>query len=182
MLKRLTGIFLLCLILFNTIGYYGVLIVIEHQLTAQILGKIDENADEISGDLMLTVPVDLPYSLDSKSYERVDGTIVYHGEVYRLVKQKIYHNNLYVVCIRDDRSTDVKEVMDEYSKTFTNNQSDKSDSAVKIVVSFAKYYFPFDKTAASEACGWNYDLRFSDSENLYHFIKEESVFRPPQLS
>jgi hypothetical protein len=174
-------VFLLVLMVFNTVGYYGILLIMECRMSDEMTALLDENGDEINGDLLLTFPLEV-YTPDSPNYERTTGELNYEGQVYRLVKQKRYHGMLYMICVKDDNSTRVRAAMGEFSNTFTNQQPDNTGSAVKLVVSFAKYCIQTDQTVHSLSSGWSQVFIFSLVSDSFHFSFDGSVFHPPQLS
>ena len=164
------------------IGYYALLVLVQEQLTDQILQKIDTNASEMGGNLILAIPIELPYASDSEEYTRLDGEIMYGSEVYRLVKQKCYRNILYVVCIKDNQSNQVKAKMGDYSRIFSGQQGEHTNSNIKIINTLSKFYMGEIHFAKPDRDGWcrlSNPKQFSD---LYHFAISAGIFRPPQHS
>ncbi len=181
-MKRFCTLFFLFLIVFNTIGYYGLLIMVQQMLTTKDLQKIEANANELGGNLILTIPIELPYASDSEEYTPLEGEIVYGGEVYRLVKQKFYRDMLFVVCIKDNQSSATRAKMSDYSRLFSGQQAEHADSNIKIINSLSKDYISVGYTVKPDHKGW---CRTSNPEpitNLYCFGVSASIFHPPQYT
>ena len=180
MRKRAVSFLLLFLTGLNAIGYYGILLLTKRELTRQIVSKIDENANEIGGNLILKIPVSLPYLDDSREYERTHGQITYEGEVYRFIKRRLYHDTLYIVCVRDPRSTAVDNLITEYSRSFSSETQEQSP-AQKLFGSLAKYYVLYGQSSIASHRGWERTQSFADPVENYLFNSPENIFHPPQL-
>ncbi|MBK5278548.1 MAG: hypothetical protein JJE09_06760, partial [Bacteroidia bacterium] len=100
MKKHLT-LFLLFLFLLNMLGYYGVFIGLQVQTTLQMRQKFDDE-NYSHQEVIFKMPLAIPYSTDSKEYTRVDGEFEHNGDMYRLVKQRLQSDTLYIVCIKDN--------------------------------------------------------------------------------
>jgi hypothetical protein len=181
-MKRLVSIFFLCLIVLNTVGYYGLLLIVRRQLTTKILQRIETNAGELGGDLILTIPIQMPYSEDAKEYTSAEGEIIYRGEIYRFVKQRFYHDMLYLVCKRDNQSTRLRDQIADYSRLFSGQDADHADSTIKIINSISKDYTPVVYIIRNQSEGWSSAFNIKRVSDLYLFTKTSSVFHPPQIS
>ncbi|MEJ0056654.1 MAG: hypothetical protein WDN75_13965 [Bacteroidota bacterium] len=181
-IKRLCGLFFLFLIVFNMIGYYALFLLAQQQLARPVLQRIETNSGELGGNLIFAIPLEVPYSGDSDEYTRVEGEIMYHGEVYRLVKQKFHHNMLYVVCLKDDQASETRKIMADYSRLFSGQDADHADSTIKIINSLSRDYTPVDNAIADKNDTWQQGPDFKPFTDSYFFLDDESVFHPPQVS
>lgn len=168
------------LILLNTIGYYEVLVIIDEQQHERIVKKISENEEEISGNLLLKLSMSSPYGHENTEYQRVYGDITVAGQVYHLVKQKVYRDTLYVVCLKDAQTTKVKNVISDYSKTFAG-QPQKSDTPCKTITSLAKFFTLDNAVVSKSYLGWCVALPLTKLQNFYSFSTGSSVFHPPSF-
>jgi hypothetical protein len=179
--KKACGLFFLALILLNTLGYYQVLVIVDHQVREHRVSRINENEDAIGGNVILRIPMTLPYGHDDPEYRSAGGEIVLEGEVYHLVKQRLHRDTLYVVCVKDAGSTRVRNTMAEYSKTFTG-QEQKPDTSQKITPSFAKFYLPGTTSFCCNQSGWSRMIRRASNTDRYAFSSLTDLFRPPCTS
>ncbi len=178
-MKRLFCAFFVLLVIFNSVEYYGLIFLAQTQMTEQVLHKIEANSSELGGNLILAIPIELPYSSDSEGYTTIEGQFVYNGEVYRMVKQKFYHSMLYVVCIKDDQSTKLNSAIADYSKLFSGKRAGSANSSFKMINSLSKDYVSkvaWPKPAYKPLT----KVLYSGFSNLYRFDFISSIFRPPQ--
>jgi hypothetical protein len=177
-MRRFYGFFFLILVLLNTIGYYEVLLLIDQQQRERAVTWIDENENEINGNMVLRIPMALPYAERDLKYERAHGEVVCEGEVYHVVKQMTYRDTLYVVCLKDRKGTKVRNVIADYSKTFAD-QKQESGNAHKEIASFAKFYTIHTTPGTLREAGWFRVINYSSIAELYSFSAAVKIFQPP---
>lgn len=103
----------------------------------------------------------MAYPVQDNGYERVNGEFQYNGEFYRLIKQRHFQDTLYIVCIKDEHKKDIQHALNDYVKTFSDQQTDaKSDSKVKI--DFIKDYLGSKTCISHTTEGWSYTLSFTN--------------------
>ena len=181
-MKRVFGLFFLCLVVLNTVGYYGLLLIVQNQFTTRILQRIETNAGDLGGHMILTIPLQLPYSSPSEEYTATEGEIIYEGEVYRFVKQKIYHDVLYLVCVRDNQTTRIKDQIADYSRLFSGQDADHANATIKIINSISKDYTPVSYEVKNHSQGWSASFQFEPIKDHYSLIADGSIFQPPKQS
>jgi len=161
-MKKLISILLLTVFAFNIGGYYlafKALQVTAHQVLIEKINN-EEYSEELTVELK--VPLALPYSTTpSSEYKRVNGRFEYEGDVYKLVKQRLQNDTLYVVCIKDHEEkkliNDFKEYAQKAQDTGSNSKKESGTSSKQIIkdyfgngiqlpndrwiVSTAKYFF-----------------------------------------
>lgn len=105
-------------------------------------------------EITIKVPLTVPYATDSREFTRVDGEFEHQGDVYRMVKQRLKSDTLYIVCVRDNASKDIKQALEDYVKTFTDKPvSEKSNS--KTSQNLIKDYIVSSITLQTISEGWN---------------------------
>lgn len=128
-MKRVLAIFLVLLHLLNVVGFYGVFSQLEVINNKRVKSRLDEDVYAGSDAITLRIPLSLPYSTSQQNYERVDGKFNHQGEVYRLVKQKLYNDTLYIVCVKDRKGTVIKEAIEELALSLTDKPADARSSS-----------------------------------------------------
>lgn len=113
-MKRVLSILLLSVFLFNVGGYYILFWGLKFQTDQQMISRLDANRYEVESSIELKIPVTLPYPPQSSDFQRIDGTFEHNGEFFRLVKQKLENDTLYVVCIRDHATRKLVSTMTDY--------------------------------------------------------------------
>jgi hypothetical protein len=171
--KRLLASLLLLLFVLNVFGYYGVFVGARLHEAQKIRSSFDIGNYQQGSEITFRVPLTLPYAVDRNEYQRVDGEFHYHGDVYRLVKQKLTRDTLHIVCVRDNQSKKIDKALKDYVKTFTDSPvSEKNHS--KSARSISNDYFSITISLEKRQEGW--ELSFQWPEGLRGRI---SSFRQP---
>ncbi|MBX2915619.1 MAG: hypothetical protein KF856_10160 [Cyclobacteriaceae bacterium] len=153
-MKRVFALFLMLLFLLNVLGYYGVLVGLQLKNKQNLQAQFDSDEYERQHEVTIKVPLTIPYATDSKEYTRVDGEFEHEGEVYRMVKQKLQSDTLYIVCVKDATSKDIKQALAEYVKSFTDKPaSEKSQS--KTLQNLIKDYIATTTSLQNNVFGWS---------------------------
>ncbi|MBK5278040.1 MAG: hypothetical protein JJE09_04160 [Bacteroidia bacterium] len=118
-MKRLLSLLFLFVFLFNVGGYYIMYWGLRYQANKELRQNLDAGIYAESQLITLKLPITLPYQID-RNYERVDGEFEYKGEFYKLVKQQIKRDTLYIICLKDQR---VKQLVGEMNN-FTRLAND----------------------------------------------------------
>jgi hypothetical protein len=176
-LKKVTSICLVVLILFNTLGFYGVLVGLRYKAKHDLVQRLDTDQYRYEETITLKVPLVIPYNTDDDDFERVDGEIEYEGEFYRLVKQKLVRDTLHIVCLKDVKSKNIKKALADYVKTFTDKPSHGKTKG-KIQISFIKDYLQSSFSISHGSEGWDRSVR--NNHRLDSFCSVTiAVFGPP---
>lgn len=164
-MKKLAAFALLFIFLFN-IGGYSLLYWVEDQkASSELRSRIDR--DEFSGSQSITlkVPLAIPYQPD-RDYQRVDGEFEYQGQFYKLVKQRVLGDTLYVVCVIDSKK---KELVDEMND-FTRKASESSSTDQPLKVASSKLLQDYSNESivelASSSSGWSVSYPFFETHSL----------------
>jgi hypothetical protein len=172
--------------LFNTVGYMYVLNWRQGELARKAKELIDTHASEISGNLIFTLPMQGP-TKDSKDYNsneytRIDGEIKFEGIMYRMVKQKIHNNLLYVVCV-NDKATQIatEEVNAIISAVSGQPDKESTPGAMKVINSLLKYCSLSTTMANGGNTGWCRKVVFANNEETYLYNGSRSLFHPPSI-
>ena len=145
MIKRLLSSFLFALFLFNVVGYYGVFWLARERSNAQLIQRIDNDRYLMDELITIKYPLSLPYPSASKEYERVHGSFQHEGNFYKLIKQKLEKDTLYIVCIKDHQEKKLFNAMADYTRAANNIPA--NSKTMKLLGGFAK---DFETTQAVE--------------------------------
>lgn len=135
-MQRAIAILLLLVFTFNVTGYYGIYWFARDHFHAIMLQKLDADNYSSYESITLKIPISLPYQLNSASadFERINGSFQYRGEFYKLVKQKMKADTLYVVCIKDQQEKQLHAAMSDFLKI----SNDIPSSNIKVLNGFVK--------------------------------------------
>ena len=132
-MKKFTAIFLLLLLLFNFVGYKIIYTYTNNVLDKQAEISFDQNRYNDKAAFTIKLPLYIPYQINQSTFERVDGKIIIDGKVCRYIKRKIVNNEMLLVCIADDKATELNNSKTDFFKTTAglvdNNSSKKTGSA-----------------------------------------------------
>jgi hypothetical protein len=159
-------------------GYYGVFLGLQYKNDKDMIQKLDAEEYSDSETVTIKIPISIPYAAESEGFQRVDGKFEHNGEFYRLVKQKLSQDTLYVVCVKDYEDKRIDDAITNFVKTFTDKPSDHSNS--KIVVSFIKDYIPQSFSVQHISSGWVADVVKESSCSNFISSFYPSIIHPPE--
>jgi hypothetical protein len=177
--RKYFSILFLFLMGLNTVGYYSFLVMVRNQLTSRVTERLQSGFNEPGAQMIIKMPLSIPYGADSHEYEPIHGAISFEGTVYQLVKQRLYKDTLYVVCIRDYETTEASNQIKDFSKSFAG-ESKQQSSGIKLVISAAKYYFSKTNSIESLNSGWTIDCTFAEIASRYRYDSSPPIFHPPK--
>jgi hypothetical protein len=179
-MKSVFAILFTVLLLMNVMGYYGVFMGLQYKNSLDLTYSLDSERYSQENTITFKIPVAIPYHVDDIEYQRIDGTVIHQGVYYRLVKQKLMGDTLSVVCLRDDRQTEIKGALTDYVKTFADHATG-SGQHHKGTISFIKDFTPTSVGIMSSITGWSKALEFAhlSQTKTSRFV---SVFTPPPQS
>jgi hypothetical protein len=114
--KRGFTLFLLALFMLNVLGYYGVLVGLQIKNAQNLSAQFDEDGYAREHEVTIKVPITVPYQSDSREYVRVNGEFEHEGDVYKMVKQRLQRDTLYIVCVKDNTSKKINRGVDRLCK------------------------------------------------------------------
>ena len=144
-MRKLTTIVFLLLFAFYAAGYYFAYewMLYQHSFSA----ADDFNPENNTGSLVLKIPVYLPYLPQQTHEEKADGSVQVEGIWYRAVSKYLYHDTLYVKCVKDRERMTLNEWFHDFMRfsfgntTNSNNHQDLYKSFFKEYISdFARWH------------------------------------------
>ena len=145
-MKRIAAILLLGLLLFNWVGYEIYTAILQNRADKTMVANLDQNNYSDADLISIKVPaVHLSSYVNSKEFQRVDGTIDIEGVQYNYVKRRYTEDSLELLCIPNKTATRLQTAKNEFFKLVNDlqhpGQSKKSDQNNKSFKGFnAEYY------------------------------------------
>lgn len=178
-MKKLLTLSLLALFLLNVLGYYGVFVGLQVKSGQAMRDRFDSENYASEQEVTIRVPIAIPYATDSRGYERVDGEFEHNGQIYRLVKQKLQSDTLFIVCIKDNHAAKINQALADYVKTFTDMPFNTKQN-VKAQI-FSKDYISTSISIETLAMGWNFSSTNQVAQpNFYRFDFNQYISQPPE--
>lgn len=178
-MKKAVSIVLIALLLFNVLGYYGLFVGLRYQNDQELLQRLDNDHYSEAETITIRIPLAIPYASDKKDFERVDGDFKYNGQFYRLVKQRLHSDTLYLVCLKDQGSTRIHKALADYVKTFTDKPGDAQHGA-KVLPTFIKEYLRSTCTIRHSSTGWTLPVPATVTATLFVSSFCPSIIHPPE--
>jgi hypothetical protein len=119
-------------------------------------------ADQFNDDELveLKIPVTLPYPIQQNGFERVEGKFEHSGTFYKLIKQKLENDTVYIVCIRDLESKQITNTLKDYvAKT---NDLPLNSKSLNLFGKFLKDFERTETDLLQRINGWSSKIQFAD--------------------
>ncbi|TLV03387.1 hypothetical protein [Dyadobacter luticola] len=173
---RLLSILLFCLLLYNMIGYPVAYLLEGGHATS---GKSSEYVERqaFSEDIVIKVPVSLPYQVSWDNPEPAEGKIRHEGGHYRMKTRQLVNDTMYVHCEIDQNARDrytmlVSKIQDEIGggKPHKNTPS-------KVLKNFLKEFLSLDRKHVFYVLEWTPPhLPVADQ---YQFAQSAAIIHVP---
>jgi hypothetical protein len=130
------------------VGYYFVYLGLRFQANTEMTQRLDTESYTDEETITIKIPFTLPYWSDSKDFERVSGEFVHNGEFFKLVKQELKNDTLFVVCIQDFKEKRNFNFMAGFAKLSTDVPM-SSKQTLKLFGSILKDFVPTSNSMIS---------------------------------
>ncbi|MHA4738127.1 hypothetical protein [Dyadobacter sp. MSC1_007] len=140
-MRRIISILLLGLLLYNMVGYSIVYLSEEHYA---IRGEGKRLVEQTYGsaDIVIKVPVAVPYQNNWDAPEPAQGQIEHEGQFYQMKSQQLINDTLYVHCEFDQNARDrFSDLVSKINDQVTGQSADPDkDPHSNILKNFLKEY------------------------------------------
>jgi hypothetical protein len=178
--RKLISILFITLFLLNVLGYYGLFIGLHYQNSRLVNQQLDSENYNDEETLTIKMPITIPYATDSRDFERVTGEFEYHGEFYRLVKQRLTRDTLHIVCVKDSQSKRIHQALATYVKTFSDKPVDGQQNTSKSTTDFIKDYLAHTLSCAPKSLGWECEIHRRPGISFLVSDFYASIVHPPE--
>jgi hypothetical protein len=179
--KKGITISVLILFLLNAVGLYGILVGLQFKFAAEANKELDDDLYSTTDAITIQVPLSLPYSIEEQDYHRVTGEFEHQGEIYRLVKQKLNRDTLYIVCIKDSKSKKINQALADYVKTFTDRPFNAKQHGTKLIYSIIKDFLNTGIKIENDSDGWGACMLYQDVANQDYSSFSVRIKYPPKF-
>ena len=155
-MKRIAVIFLLCLLLFNWVGYQLYTAILQHSADKTLIADLDHNNYTDKDLISIKVPaVHLSSYANSTEFVRVDGKVDIGGVQFNYVKRRYIQDSIELLCIPNQKATRLQSAKDEFFKLVNDlqhpGQSKKSEQHNNSFKGFnAEYYAEINHISISD--------------------------------
>jgi len=165
-LSRLISFLLFGLLLYNMMGFsVAYLLEEQHSLAGAPEGTVEKGL--YTGDIVIKVPVSLPYQVNYDHPEPIEGNILHNGDPYRMRTRQLINDTLYIHCEFDQNARDrfvslVSKIQDEVA---ADHPSKKSTST--LLKQFLKEFLAVNRSHIFYLLEWV--PAHGHVPDLYHF-------------
>ncbi|TLU98942.1 hypothetical protein [Dyadobacter luticola] len=154
-MRRILSILLLGLLLYNMVGY-SLVYLSEERLVVSEKGKDFVQQTAGSADIIIKVPVAVPYQNNWDAPEPVTGQIEHEGQFYQMKSQQLINDTLYVQCEVDQNARDrftelVSKVNDQVTGQSAESQKGQHSHILK---NFLKEYMSLGRKHTFYVLEW----------------------------
>jgi cbb3-type cytochrome oxidase subunit 3 len=129
LLRKSASVILLIILLFNMVGYRAWFYYAEKKADAAMEARLNKDQYDENDLVSLIVPLNNPYQLEQKSFQRVDGEISFEGKTLKYVKRKVSNGNLILLCIPDARKMILKKAKSDFCNASTDLTTNSKSSS-----------------------------------------------------
>lgn len=145
-MKKIAAILLLCLLLFNWVGYQLYTAVLQAHADQALVARINRENYAASDLVLVRVPaLHISSYVNSKEFQAIDGKIEIQGVPYHFVKRRFNEGFLELLCIPNQTATRLQTANNEFFKLVNDlqhpGQSKKSDQHTNSFKGFSAEYF-----------------------------------------
>jgi hypothetical protein len=176
--KKLFSSVFIVLILLNVMGYYGIFAGLQYSNSREMMRQFD--AGTYNPEHVRTFKVYFPSNTNSENFERIDGEFEKNGEVYRLVKQRLFRDTFHIVYIKDITGTAIRNAMNDCAKTFSEQTSDEDSNTVLPI--FIKEYLTRPFFIDHISFGYQQAVRKESYTPVFIGSFISSIVHPPERS
>lgn len=180
-MKRAASLFLVAVHLSNIFGCPGLFFGWEAFNIEGVHSDLDSDIYAGSEALTLRIPFSLPYASNHHNYERVNGSFEYEGAMYRMVKQKLYNDTLYIICSRDEVGTYIKDTIQDLAHSMNEQPSSNTASSGKAWSSVFKDFEISKHLDISPSLTTLRIIDFYQHASNYSYFYGNSIDHPPSL-
>jgi hypothetical protein len=175
--KRLFAIVILNIFLLNVLGHYGILLGQKAESATKLTSKLDSEMYDLGGTVTFKVPLAVPYSNDSEGYERIEGEFTKDGEIYRLVKQRLLQDTLYIVCVKDEATSKINRTLEDFVQSMAGHEDDNQQQVVS--PGFIKDFVDTTITLTNSVTGWEAEVANASTPHHFFDSYQASIVNPP---
>ena len=160
-MKKLFAILVLIVFLFNTGGYYIFFWGLHFNATAKLTQKLNQGDYSSEETYEFKIPLTVPYPIYGGGFDRAYGDFEHEGEFYSLVKQKLEHDTLFIVCIKNKKKQQLSKAFTEYANVSNDTGNTASKAGNELLSKLMKDFNGSDLLEVIQGEGWSRKTTFS---------------------
>lgn len=179
-MKRLLSIFFLLVFLFNVGGYYVVFWGLQYQAELVVQHQLETGTYAASNEVILSIPINLPYPVYEESYSRVHGDFEHDGVQYKLLRQKIVDDKLIIVCVKDEKGTKLDHTLSTVAKAAHSKKT--SQAALSLLTKLINEFQREETVPCPMTTGWSRDISHVEINLSFNTTTLPINIPPPRVA
>jgi hypothetical protein len=175
--KRLFAIVILNIFLLNVLGYYAVLLGLKITSSEELTARLNSDMYDLGAKVTFKVPLAVPYGTDSENYLPAGGQFENEGEIYRIVKQRLHKDILYIECIKDESTTRINDALTDFVQSFAGQDDDSQQKTP--APGFIKDYMNIEIAVTQDNGGWVNEMTRSTESRYFFDSYQATIIHPP---
>lgn len=178
-MKKVLAILFLIVFLFNVGGYYIFFWGLDFRAKAKLVQRLDSEDYSDLETFEFKIPLNIPYPLQSRGFDRVHGAFEFNGEFYELVKHKLEGDTLYVVCVKNEKKQNLARAFEEYARVSNDADGAASHPGSDLLSKLVKDFNAPSLAEVIKADGWSRTLQHTGSVEAIIQMAREVISPPP---
>lgn len=182
-MRKGLAILLMCLMLFNWVGYQMYIAIMVHYSGKELAAKLDKHNYSDADLISIKVPVTYIYYNGYSSFQRIDGQVELNGTTYNYVKRRFFNDSLELLCIPNVAATKLKSAQDAYFALSNgldrSHDSKKADDSNAVFKYMMQKYCPSPGLEVNVNIGDCYSITASRYRARLVFTYLPKVVQPP---
>jgi hypothetical protein len=177
--KKVLATLILVVFLFNVGGYYLLFWGLDVSAKAKLAQRL--NADDYSEleTFEFKIPLNIPYPIQDRGFDRVAGEFEFNGEFYELVKQKYENDTLHIVCVKNKAKQKLTQVFEKYARVSNDADGAASNAGNDLLSKIVKDFNSPSLAEIVKADGWSRALEHGGIASAIIKMIREVISPPP---
>lgn len=179
-MRKVFALFLIVLVLFNSVGYYGLLSFLRYRSSAQLLERLENQAEPEAEALTVRIPLSIPYMPDRTDFDVVRGDLEHNGDYYGAARQKYERDTLTVTYYKDNRLSAIHESFRDFVKGVTDTP--ESQPKGKAIPTIIKDFMVEAIGLSPESIGWVQQVEIHETADRCRPPHDSILLPPPSVA
>lgn len=178
-MKKVLAILLLVVFLFNVGGYYVLFWGLHFSAKTELIQRLDSEDYSELETFEFKIPLNIPYPIQNRGFDRVAGEFEHNGEFYELVKQKLENDTLHIVCVKNKAKQKLTQVFEKYARVSNDADGAASNAGNDLLSKIVKDFNSPSLAEIIKGNGWSRALEYGGTASAVIKMIREVISPPP---
>lgn len=178
-MKRVLAILFLVVFLFNVGGYYVLFWGLHINAKTRLNARLDSDDYSELETYEFRIPLNIPYPLQSRGFDRAYGAFEFNGEFYELVKQKLERDTLVIVCVKNHQKEKLTAAFEKYARVSNDVDNSARQAGNDLLGKLVKDFSPPSLAEVIQTDGWSRTVQHGGIVEAVIKMADEVISPPP---